>query len=90
MRMVAEMWSVRTWNQGTHLYHEPSPSGAELEESVARLETECLEHVLDLPVLGRFEVSVRQALEQVSVDAAFCVGSEHAQVPHLLAQEHLG
>ena len=75
--------------QGTHLYREPSPSGAELEESVARLETERLEHVVDLAVLGRLEVAVRRALEQVAADAAFCVGPERARVHHLLAQERL-
>ena len=85
MRTMAEMRSGQTRNQGTHLYREPSPSGAELEESVARLETECLEHAMDLPVLGRFEVSVHRALEQVTSDATFCVGPERARVPHLLA-----
>ena len=80
---------TQTWKHGTHLYHEPSPSGAELEESVARLETERLEHVVDLAVLGRLEVAVRRALEQVAADAALCVGPERARVHHLLAQERL-
>ena len=62
----------------THLYREPSPTGAELEESVARLETERLEHVVDLPVLSRLEVAVRRALEQVTVDTALYVGLERA------------
>ena len=70
---------------GTHLYREPSPSGADLEESVARLETERLEHVVDLPVLGRFEVAVRRVLEQAAADAALCVGpSAHEYIISLL------
>ena len=71
---------TQTWKHGTHLHHEPSPSGAELEESVARLEIERLEHVVDLPVLSRLEVSVRRALDQVIVNAAICVGPERARV----------
>ena len=73
-----ESGQTQTWKHGTHLYHEPSPFGAELEESVARLETERLEHVVDLPVLSRLEVAVRRALEQVTVDTALYVGLERA------------
>ena len=86
MTTAAEMRPGQTWNQGTHLYSEPSPSSAELKESVARLETECLEHVMDFPVLDRFDVFVCRALEQVASDAAFCIATQRAQVSHLLAQ----